>query len=127
MASEIVDGNGNKISCVNGRVCLQLAGSAKVRCLGIISDGVFNTRRQLSHVMRGQKDIGFNYSLIRRGKFEFVEVELLPEGKIIRTTRSNILENGKVENFKSRGFELQVFLPIDKFATQGQLFEETSV
>jgi hypothetical protein len=68
--------------------------------------------------MRNQNDIGFNYSLIKYGKFNFVEVAL-SDGKTLRTTRKNILENGKPLHFHDN--ELQIFLEPEKFNAQENL------
>ncbi len=119
MTNKCFDKYGNEIYCQNKRVYLRLLGESRTRCLGVVDGDTFHTRRKVFlHTMRNQNDIGFNYSLIRYGRFNFVELEQ-SDGKTLKTTRKNILNNGECKHFENN--ELQIFLKPSKFDSQEQL------
>lgn len=127
MATSLFDSAGNRIYCQQRRIYLQLAGTTTSRCLGVLEGDTFHTRRKSGqHVMRSQDDVGFNYSLIRYGKFTHIEVAL-SDGRILRTTRDRVLEVGECRHFAGTGFELQIFLRLDQFEPVQESLEFTGV
>jgi hypothetical protein len=118
LTNKCFDKYGNEIYCQNKRIYLRLLGENRTRCLGVVDGDTFRTQRKVSlHTMRNQNDIGFNYSLIRYGRFNYVEVEL-SDGKTLKTTRENIFKNGECKHFGNN--ELQIFLEPTKFNSQEQ-------
>lgn len=115
MASTVFDRHGNELWAENGRVYLRLKDSNRARFLGVVRGDTFRTFRKQVHRFNSMDAIGFNWHLIKRGKFSTVEVEL-ETGEVLRTTRENILEHGSAMMFK--GFELQIFLPVEQFTTE---------
>lgn len=127
MANRLFDSNGNEIYCENRRIYLRLKGTSSRRCLGVVEGDTFHTRRKAGrHVMRSQDDVGFNYSLIRYGKFINVEVAV-SDGRILRTTRAAILEHGECRHFEGMGYELQIFLRLDQFQPSPESVELAGV
>lgn len=122
MANKVFDKWGNELWCEVGRVQLRLAGSTRVRFLGTVEGNVFRTYRKLSHRFQAMDGVGFNWHLMKRGKFTTVEVEMA-DGRILRTTRETILEKGAPLHFKSEGFELQLFMPLSVFEESNSLEE----
>jgi hypothetical protein len=126
MANRLFDRLGNELWCEHGQVKLRLNGSHRVRFLGTVEGGVFHTYRKESHRFRAMDGIGFNWQLMKHGKFSIVEVQLA-DGRTLRSTRERILTEGSPLQFKTEGFELQLFVPLTVFESRqksGQL-EET--
>ncbi len=125
MASKLFDKYGNELWCEGGQVRLRLNGSNRVRFLGTVEGGVFRTYRKESHRFRAMGGIGFNWQLMKHGKFSTVEVQLA-DGRTLRTARERILAEGSPLQFKTEGFELQLFVPLAVFESRqksGQLEE----
>jgi len=112
--NRLFDKYGNELWCDNQRVYLRLKDSNRIRCLGAVDGDSFYTQRKDLHTMRNLHDVGFNYALMKRGKFKNVVVEF-SDGTVLRTTREKILEEGECRHFKSEGYELQIFLPLSQF------------
>lgn len=104
------------------RLFLPAGGS---RFVGLIDGNILYTSRDLDrHAMRSLHDIGFNYQLMKRGRFEAVRVRLA-DGSFLEISRREILEKGECRHFKDQGFELQIFVRLSDFhplqpAPQGQ-------
>lgn len=96
------------------------------RYIGKISgDTYFKKVKPEHHKFKKLNSIGFNYELIKSGKFYYVKVEF---GKdILQTTRLFILHFGKVQTFYKQSFEKQIFLPIEEFGLTKALEFESSV
>jgi len=120
MANRLCDKFGNILTCTRGKVWLRLNGSQRERFLGEVEGDTFRTFRKRAHRFECMDAIGFNWHLMKHGKFRTVEVRL-DTGEVLRTTREHVLEFGSVKMFKNQGFELQIFLPISNFITEGAL------
>jgi len=120
MANRLFDKFGNELWAENGRVYLKLKDSNRTRFLGVVEGDTFRTFRKQAHKFNCMDAIGFNWHLMKHGKFRTVEVRL-DTGEVLRTTREHVLEFGSVKMFKNQGFELQIFLPISNFITEGAL------
>ena len=118
MTNETYDKYGNRLTCINNTIFLHLASGSK-KTIGTISNEgkTFRCyRKNIAHTFNTTQSIGFNYRLIEKGLFEFVEVEL-SGGTVLYTTRDKIKIDGDVKMFKNQGFELQIMLPINEFST----------
>jgi hypothetical protein len=114
MARNLFDKFGNELWASEGRIYLKLAGSERVRFLGVVEGDRFRTFRKRAHRFNAMDSLGFNYHLMKYGKFCFVEVEF-DTGEVIRTTREHVLQCGKRMMFRYQGFELQIFVPLSEF------------
>lgn len=115
MTDKIFDKYGNELWCERGKVHLRLNGSGRVRFLGTVEGDVFRTFRKDSHRFRVMDGIGFNWHLMKYGKFRNVVVHT-EEGEELRTTRKWILRHGRACLPGGRRYELQLFLKISDFA-----------
>ena len=118
MTNETYDKYGNRLTCINNTIFLHLASGSK-KTIGTISNEgkTFRCYRKcVTHTFNTTQSIGFNFRLIEKGLFEFVEVEL-SGGTVLQTTRDKIKSDGDVKMFKNQGFELQVFLSMNEFST----------
>jgi hypothetical protein len=74
---------------------------------------LFSTRRKpQEHTFNNANAIGFNYSLLAEREIDICKVEYGSE--TLFTHSQFVLATGTVKRFK--GFELQVFLPINEFS-----------
>lgn len=111
MTNETYDKYGNRLTCMNGTIFLHLVSGMK-KTIGTLSEQgtVFRCYRKAGvHTFNKSSSIGFNYRLITKGVFSFVEV-VLSDGSVLQTTRENIITKGKMRMFKNQGYELQIFL-----------------
>jgi len=114
MTNRLFDKFGNELYVENGKVFLRLKESKRVRFLGYIKGDTFYTFRKRMHRFECMDAIGFNWHLMKYGKFRNVEIEL-ETGDVMHITREHILEHGSTKMFKSQGYELQIFVPITVF------------
>jgi hypothetical protein len=115
MRLELTDNFGNKLYFQGNRVFIALKGEGHSKQIGEVIGDCFVTRRDLDrHEMHNRKEIGFNLSLMKYGRFSNVVV-MTTEGTRLETTRRWIMKYGKVNRPGGRRYELQIFLPVDKF------------
>lgn len=107
-------------------VVLHLNGTARlIGRLDSAAGGIFYTKRTVNHLHRVSNSLGLNYEFLSRYPFRWVNIDY--DGRRLVTTKNYFLKNGKVLNFSKAGFELQVFLPLEKFGRDTALeFERTS-
>ncbi len=115
MAKRLIDRWGNELWCGTGTVYLRLKGSNRDRILGKVRGDMFYAFKEKKHIFGEQGDtIAFNWHLMRYGKFRNVEIRLY-DGRILRTTREKILQEGVCRQFREKNFELQLFVRIAMF------------
>jgi hypothetical protein len=110
----IAEDSGNIIN-----VYLQLNSENKKRLLGrILKDKrkLYIKRNREAHLFRKNNSYGFNYTLLKDGKL-FDTVVLSDDIDIWEIPVSYILDNGSFLNFKSVGFERQIFLTLNQLKT----------
>lgn len=117
ISQQVADKHGNSLWIMNsGNVYLKLLKEKKKRRLGFIDRGkkIFYIRRKrATHLFRKTNAYGFNHHLMSKAKSfdtislkdEFGQYEF-PVSKIIRHGRTHL-------QFKKKGFELQLFLPLE--------------
>ena len=103
----------------NGRVFLALPGKdyKPRREIGFLSkDGqTFHCERNPErHLFRQFNAYGFNYELMKDGRFIWIVVHL-PFGTQLVTSRNHLLEKGMFLNFQKNKLERQIFLPVTGF------------
>lgn len=92
--------------------------------LDVTGDGTFTTNRKPEHIFRKNNSLGLNYSLLQDSSIPFRWVLIRFQNQNLVTSRDFFLENGKCFKFQNQGYELQCFLPMDKFGiTQARYFE----
>jgi len=77
-------------------------------------EGSFITTRQEKHLFRKTNSFGINYSLLTDDSIHFKWIIIKYNGKKFISTRKYFLKKGKAFQFSNKGFELQVFVPIDE-------------
>jgi hypothetical protein len=103
--------NGNRIV-----ISLKLVGDNRYRRIGTINEKrkvIDMERKRNIHLFRKSSSYGFNHNLLKQAKL-FDKVRLRDEYGEWLIPVEYILENGHFLNFKQNGFELQIFLPLDK-------------
>lgn len=86
--------------------------------LDISGEGTFTTSRRPEHLFKKTNAIGINYSLLTDSNIFFKWILIKFQNHSLVTSRDFFLENGKCFKFQSSGFELQCFLPLDKFGIE---------
>ena len=117
----ILDEKGNElIAKTNGNVIslyLKLVEKSE-RLLGIIDkkEKTFQIRRNREkHIFKRNKSYGFNHYVLKNAK-TFDKIYLLDDVTSWIIPVKFILENGSFMQFQQQGFELQIFIPLDKIA-----------
>lgn len=102
--------NGSRIT-----VSLKLKSERRYRKLGIINreqKSISIKRNSGKHLMRKFSGYGFNHKLLVDSK-TFDTIRLSDENSSWTIPKQFILDNGKYLNFKSQGFELQIFISLN--------------
>jgi hypothetical protein len=117
----ILDEKGNElIAKTNGNVIslyLKLVEKTE-RLLGIIDkkEKTFQIRRNREkHIFKRNKSYGFNHYVLKNAK-TFDKIYLLDDVTSWIIPVKFILENGSFMQFQQQGFELQIFIPLEKIA-----------
>ena len=101
-----------------GKVFLMLPGKEykEKRCLGYIDRDCFHClRNPHQHIYGTQRALGFNWELMRDGKFDFAVIHT-PFGRdVLIASRSKIIRDGKFLEFANNKLEKQIFLPLSEF------------
>jgi len=112
--NEIKDKFGNSIYRSGDNVFLELVNESRNRKLGRIKGTVIEMFRDpKKHLLYKLNAYGFNHNLLDRLN-KVKEVLLSVESKKYLIPIKYILENGSFLNFKEQGFELQIFLEVEK-------------
>jgi hypothetical protein len=85
------------------------------RTIGRINAEIYIVERSENCIMRAfNRSIGFNYELMRDGKFKTVVV-YFSSGRLLQTTRQTVLDYGHFLHFSKNKLEKQIFLPLADF------------
>lgn len=102
----------------------------ETRFIGVIStisDGTFICKRKSSHLFRKNNSLGINHQLLTSPEIKFKWIVIYFEGQKLETARKYFLAKGKQYRFGNKGYELQVFLPLDEFGMdKARAFEQTN-
>jgi hypothetical protein len=114
------DSKGNVITAVNDGITaiisLTLHGDNRKRNIGtiILSERIIEMKRiKAKHLFRKFDAYGFNYKILKETKL-FDTIRLTDDNTTWVIPVSQILEKGKILNFDSAGFELQIFMPLEE-------------
>ena len=98
----------------NGTVKLNLP--FETRYIGKIISGTYIKKiSENEHFYRKNNSVAFNADLIENGQFDFINVIIIGSGNMLQTTRKYVLRYGLKHTFKKKGFEQQIFLPLELF------------
>jgi hypothetical protein len=116
----ILDEKGNQlIAKTNENIIslhLKLSSEKSERLLGIVNkvDKTFQINRvREKHLFKRNKSYGFNYFVLKNAK-TFDKIYLIDDVTSFMIPVKFVLENGGFLQFQQQGFELQIFLPIEK-------------
>lgn len=117
ISQQVADKNGNSLWIMNsGNVYLKLAKEKRKRRLGFIDRGrkMFNvSRKRASHLFRKANSYGFNHHLLSKA-ISFDTISLKDEFGQYEFSVKKVMEHGKTHlHFKEKGFELQIFFPLE--------------
>ena len=117
--TSMVDREGNEIYKDGNAFFLKLEGETRKRKLGTMNSRV--NRLQIhkirkKHLMEKIQGYGFNYLFLKNAK-SFHTIELYDEVSQWVIPKEFILENGQFLHFKKEGFELQIFMSLEKLDT----------
>lgn len=93
----------------------------ETRYIGVLSNqgaGTFFCKRNASHLFRKQNSLGINQELLTSPSIKFKWIVIDFENQRLITTRKYFLAKGRQFQFGKKGFELQVFLPLDEFGIE---------
>lgn len=110
----IPDTQGNEILINNGStILLKLTNETRVRRLGIINSKHYFVvhRNRKTHLHYKTNSYGFNYYIVKNAQ-KFNYILLIDKSGKYLIPNNVILEQGKILQFKSEGFELQIFLTL---------------
>jgi hypothetical protein len=113
------DGSGNIIEMHHdGLVILKLV-TGKTIHIGTISesDGIilYQKRVYKKYIFRKLNAWGLNAYIINNIPDDAIIELMCDDGSIYSTTKEQVKKNGQYLHFKDSDFELQIFMPIDKF------------
>lgn len=111
---QLSDGEGNVLYFDDkGKVFLKLQAKPR-RYIGWLKkqDSSFHTLRKEMHVFSALNGFGLNWQLMHSGKVKYVIVSF--DGNRYYASIKTVLES-EVMNFKAKGYELQHFVPLEKF------------
>ena len=118
----ILDEKGNElIAKTNDKIIslyLKLSTEKSERLLGIIdkNEKTFQIKRiREKHLFKRNKSYGFNHYVLKNAK-TFDKIYLLDDITSWIIPVKFILENGSFMQFQQQGFELQIFIPLEKIA-----------
>jgi hypothetical protein len=99
----------------DGRIFLDLPDNKNhSRFIGTLEGDTLHTdRNSRKHLFKKNQSLGFNHYLIKNDNFDFICVNY--DCRQIWTSRMTVLKYGKAMKFKAKGYELQLFLPLEKF------------
>lgn len=81
-------------------------------------EGTFLTVRTLKHLFRKTNSLGINYSLLTDENIKFKWIVFSYNGQKLISTRNYFLKKGKAFQFSKKGFELQIFVPLEELNPQ---------
>ncbi len=130
---ELVKSNSQYIYSVKLNLEQQTRYIAKLNTVG---DGTILIKRTAKHLFRKTNSLGVNYQLLADERIHYKWIIFDYCGKQYTSTREYFLNKGQAFQFSKKGFELQIFVPLDELnieavkkfelskPSQGNLFEE---
>ena len=115
----IEDGSGNRLiashndSIINLSLLLADGKSKSIGQIDKASRTLRLIRSRSKHLMRVNNSYGINYYLIENGK-TFDKVQIVDEQNSWLVSKDYLIEHCTTMNFKTKGFELQKFISLDK-------------
>lgn len=89
-------------------------------------EGTFLTNRKEQHLFRKANSLGINYSLLSDDSIRFKWIVISYNGKKLKSTRNYFIKKGQAFQFSNKGFELQVFVPLEEINLKtAEAFEKT--
>ncbi len=98
----------------DGKVYLQLPNNTKLFYLGCIKSGVLYTDKKQKDVFRKNNSFAYNYQLIKNGDFNILHTTY-EEKSHFYLSKAEVLKFGKLMQFKNKGQEKQIFVPLNSF------------
>lgn len=95
-------------------VSLQIDGKQhkNIGSLDATGEGTFITTRTANHLFRGNNSLGINYQLLTSETIKFRWITIDYCGLKLISSREYFLKRGKCLQFKKKGYELQLFIPL---------------
>jgi len=96
---------------------IQLNLESQTRFIGkfdTAGEGTFYTSRETKHLFRKTHSLGINYSLLSDESIKFKWIVISYNGQKLYSTRNYFLKKGKSFQFSNKGFELQIFVPLEE-------------
>jgi hypothetical protein len=94
--------------------------------IDIAGDGTLITTRKEKHLFKKTNSLGINYELLIDSKIKFKWIIISYNKQKLISTRNYFLKKGKPFQFSNKGFELQIFVPIDELNVNiAQQFEQS--
>jgi len=82
--------------------------------IDITGDGTLITTRKEKHLFKKTNSLGINYELLIDSKIKFKWIIISYNKQKLISTRNYFLKKGKPFQFSNKGFELQIFVPINE-------------
>jgi len=111
----LIDKDGNVLTYHydTKQVYLRLKNGRNIN-IGRFEDGKLYVKRDpVKHGFSADHSIGFNYQLLNEGTFQEIVVYYGTDTLCI--SRKLAIQKGEVRNFKKKGYELQIFVPLTAF------------
>ena len=96
---------------------IQLNLEAQTRYIGKLDtagEGTFTTTRKENHLFRKTQSLGINYDFLADKSVKYKWIVISYCGKQLISTRDYFLKKGRAFQFNQKGFELQIFVPVDE-------------
>lgn len=96
---------------------VQLSLESQTRYIGTLDtagEGTFTTTRKENHLFRKTQSLGINYDFLADKSVKFKWIVISYCGKQLISTRDYFLKKGRAFQFNQKGFELQIFVPVDE-------------
>lgn len=96
---------------------VQLNLESQTRYIGTLDragEGTFTTTRKENHLFRKTQSLGVNYNFLSDKSVKYKWIVISYCGKQLISTRDYFLKKGRAFQFNQKGFELQIFVPVDE-------------
>ena len=98
------------------KLSLQLSKEKRERTIGEINPELkilYLKRKRDRHLHYKSNSYGFNYHVLSTGQ-RFNDIVIIDEFGTFKIPKSHLIEKSKFLFFKQKGFERQIFLPLDE-------------
>lgn len=95
---------------------IKLSDGFKIKFAGYYNERekIFRTKRNDSLIHHNSNSIAFNYEIVNKFDIKLFLVEYA--GKFLFITKEYLMKIGKLHQYKTKGYELQVFAEISEFS-----------